>query len=1563
MTMANRDSSKVNSTSNDRGNSNIQHSQSKDSFDLGGKTQEKNLTPPIGAPTSPTPANAVANEDKAAIPNRREENQKWGKNQDKAKNRRSLADSLRNAKNAPEAASSQPQTRTEATTTPLDPRVSDETRDVVDSSSFIQEEDFTQVQAPRYVPLQTSNDVPAVLDTETGEYMDNTGVGSTPQQEEVVDAVAPVEAPNTQQQTEETNGIPNYFDMSEAQEVATAPGSQVVDETIFSPDEISQLNNDKDYSNLRDRDRAAAEADQSYVEQTEEEEKRWEPFRGFDSENGRFRTYQSMEAYDKERTELMEENGVGYMANQQKKQRDTVTRDASVNRIHRDLTEGVFEVPGMTFDEKTGKPVFTDKDVESALTNVLRTFNWGMDDIAIAQSAIQMVSGISIDRSGKMFGESAEHAGAYDRDSFIRACNNLVIGASDYGNPFHFFDTSWKFAGSIRYPAGIPFAYMASKMMQPGSTMNKWYNSSKEFAEACLADWFTNTLPEISSHAKEDQKIVLTDMIRAIADMDNVDPIAYGISGDDDMSLSNMRDIGMYSAVVKDKDSKKIEEMTTRRRKKAEDDVRRQYYKIKPGNENKPDTWKPRAQHNFITGLRSLRRLLGALNPVLFITNAGEHANNNIGGWIFTHIANPGRNNHAHDLSDWARDQLKSDENLGSLNAIGTLVRAGGRAMLDDYTLNFKKPMTMENVQEYINQFVKKPDSKFYKAANKAEQLVSQIMSGDFLFKRSDMNFFCAYVDLHQAVMADKYNERNALTQMGEQTEDQEGALDYEVFTTEQMDSAIRERGSSQFMVDLVSTEAGWRAYLQIQNHTLNGLDPITNKISAWERNHPIASTFYAFTVDPFLRYGVKVFEAMFPLTHTANYVAVKTIAKGSQDFSVFGYEDFWSGLKHSIQYDICTSGTRIAAVMIMYGVIKALGHLQPPEDPNKLFNLEEWIVGGSQRTFNWALDDIVLWSAPLAGALDIYETTGDAMFAANILSSSILNTLDGCAIMDTYKVMKDFVSEIFYEPSEYDGDLNDALENPAESPFSLSNLMMAGRQMMLKQAGYMIVPPALNSFLKDNFWSPETVKDRSAYRKFKADGSGETEQVTDYGEQRDRRTGKNNEGAGILLDIFTQGVDIPFLGHIGGIGVPGETQTGYRFSEMPVDERTDPLQYYNFLNLNIDLENIPEGMSGDDYIQQQVDKSIAEIEKYIGRNDGTALFTDKEAIENFVLEGGDAAFSLGDASGPLYAAKNGLVLPYETRKWLDQYCSAWSNYAYNTYNLAKAQGAFNYKNLGISYEEASKRANDAYQRAKQVADYWKNLKDQWVWSDDIPYSATKYVAHRTSYNNFYTWKDSGEPASYADALNPLNWGKIKENTYRYGDRKSDWNPIVEPEGPTNTYDRQTPVSWFDDRYTDPEFIKENIGDATITWGNREGDSLSDAVFGQGDTYVPSIGSRGYEIPETIYMDRDSVAYNDANLWTGKLGELGKYMTDEEIAAAASKGQPVTTGYTTSWYKGGSGSGYNPRIYSNQGKSINAPKATTMYASKNRSYGSTTSYLRPEFTTKGSREAYRRSDY
>ena len=125
------------------------------------------------------------------------------------------------------------------------------------------------------------------------------------------------------------------------------------------------------------------------------------------------------------------------------------------------------------------------------------------------------------------------------------------------------------------------------------------------------------------------------------------------------------------------------------------------------------------------------------------------------------------------------------------------------------------------------------------------------------------------------------------------------------------------------------------------------------------------------------------------------------------------------------------------------------------------------------------------------------------------------------------------------------------------------------------------------------------------------------------------------------------------------------------------------------------------------------------------------------------------------------------------------------------------------------------------------------------------------------------------------------------------------------------------------------------------------------------------VGSRALVPVETEGIDyvefEDHAASGDgtgySKRWNGDDATSGG--DDDGFGGGRYGGRYPTYGYRRRGGGGGGGGGYSPNIYSRV-PNLYAPSARTMYAE--RVYGPNYDYLRPNFETKGSREAYKRSD-
>ena len=132
-------------------------------------------------------------------------------------------------------------------------------------------------------------------------------------------------------------------------------------------------------------------------------------------------------------------------------------------------------------------------------------------------------------------------------------------------------------------------------------------------------------------------------------------------------------------------------------------------------------------------------------------------------------------------------------------------------------------------------------------------------------------------------------------------------------------------------------------------------------------------------------------------------------------------------------------------------------------------------------------------------------------------------------------------------------------------------------------------------------------------------------------------------------------------------------------------------------------------------------------------------------------------------------------------------------------------------------------------------------------------------------------------------------------------------------------------------------------------------------------------GGRPWRLLETSVPEASGIGSLTAEDFSKRLGVPSSAPVDGEYAAQknakASSGSSSGMGWYRSYgggysYGGGGGGGgyssaYNPRIY-NTARQVNGDRASGMQTRA--PYKATTTYLRPAFYTKGSREAYRRQD-
>ncbi len=271
-----------------------------------------------------------------------------------------------------------------------------------------------------------------------------------------------------------------------------------------------------------------------------------------------------------------------------------------------------------------------------------------------------------------------------------------------------------------------------------------------------------------------------------------------------------------------------------------------------------------------------------------------------------------------------------------------------------------------------------------------------------------------------------------------------------------------------------------------------------------------------------------------------------------------------------------------------------------------------------------------------------------------------------------------------------------------------------------------------------------------------------------------------------------------------------------------------------------------------------------------------------------------------------------------------------------------------------MSYEENYILKGEAWEEKDAAQKELEALVDT-IWSDDIPYSPTVYNRWETTFRPLYVWREgtekAGQPATKWDWR--LNKDDVEISVYASGDHRSSFWPfgIVDDQG-ENTYNAETKLAW-QTKDTDLEFVRRFAEGNKIAKGLNSGQDLW-SVIGPGvskeggwDNGKLVMGVRAYVPAQMPYQKVDP-----EDKW------LGKDYEKSEPNDPAKKTSSLGSRWGGSW--GGSG-GYAPNIYSHPAYSLRTDKPAGLYSKV--PYEARFDYLRPSFTTKGSREAYRREDF
>ena len=657
-----------------------------------------------------------------------------------------------------------------------------------------------------------------------------------------------------------------------------------------------------------------------------------------------------------------------------------------------------------------------------------------------------------------------------------------------------------------------------------------------------------------------------------------------------------------------------------------------------------------------------------------------------------------------------------------------------------------------------------------------------------------------------------------------------------------------------------------WRARNMAQRANLTNLTLPGLMLSNVFEKHTVAEFISTTCISRFPLYAFNVggwFLQFVAPVSSVNYLAVEwanrkgkmtnpLTGKTIWDFEAMGVDRVQAAnsLREAMTMDVLHIG-----FSMLGGLLFALtGALEPPEDEDKMGNIDEWTLFGFRVGEEW-------WMTDIAGpALAIAATWTSAM-NGNMRLDIIPNWFSQAMFTNPVAKVSDVVAGLLNYEDQYVEQWNDEIdryEDALTGEPSLTEVFLSNSATgVLNWATQFITPSVVREFYNDvQQW------EKSYRRVYSEDETGLLTEdgytmETGYFDAEVRQVSRKNPVLGLLLDMVLH----PNTSYMAG---------GSPFAEhaMPRTVYLDPdmqfsRQYYSITN--------EDGSEKPEAEKRLIAYEVISL---------LAAYDDPEEL-----------------------AKTGFSIDAETRMYVSQTLWDCCNYESEIYNAWVQETGADANVVGNGdWDEGYKRVQEIKQSFFDSRQNWQDLYYK-LWDESMTRGVTVY----NRYNTDYARDANGE--WYATGLRPNALGLFRSGPDRVGEanvtmgREEDWATRSAVTGESTG--QRALVPYVPDYVEIPDFE---------SW----------AGDGDGKGYSPSYNGTGFD--------------GDSTWGYGYRGYGGGYR-----------------GYS----RGGGGGGYSPNLYSR----VSVPymsSARTMYGE--RLYHGDINYLRPDFQTKGSREAYKRSD-
>lgn len=1176
-------------------------------------------------------------------------------------------------------------------------------------------------------------------------------------------------------------------------------------------------------------------------------------------------------------------------------------------------------------------------EVETAI-NTLRSFYGGIsEDNAVRLIILRL--GLGVDSKMQVFNQSLQEYEVPDM-AIQEAVIHIMNSQQANGHPLGLVDgPPIVMEGSFRYPIGVVPAQLAEALVE--NEHSPLYGKTPEdVVNRTGRDFVNRVLPRIYANTRGDkinQRYALENMVRAIASLDGRNAEQWGVSNETPRRAAEIREQQERERQA-NKDQEDVYDYKAKHLAEVEKRMMamRGRRPIKDKNGQITGYTNPNKAGNFFYAWASWMRFAGvAGNVPILLSGAVEHSVGNFNSWIVDGMQGLllGKRGKEYQVTNAIRQASVSDAAKQALAAAQILYHAGGMEAIEFFTSE-DRHLDLDSVKTFVTEISQDPESAARRSGKKLAKVNEWIrrftdaaIPFDFMFRKADSKRFFEKIMLNQAI---------------------EARAGRPALTSEQVEEALSFGADpASFVKDVLSTQAGRDAFVGTKNFTLDRINPLTAGINRLMRKSGVTNWAITTALDTYVSYGANLVQLLTPFSNTMSYLAVRGGARlnntirGEErenpalDYQLGGRDEFTMGLRKNFIYDAMKLGNVGLIAILGYFLIQALG-LDDPDDDRAKLCWDEYKIGGETIRIAWWMNDLVGFGWPASVAMSVLTKHPDEPeLAANVFMDGCYDMLAGSSLLDMINLITGVNENL--------ASIDETLQNPDMSmpqnwqseatkmfTYLLANSVGKSTPSIFKQYRDTMLP-----------WVGQDARDRDAYKLYNPDNPDKTIRNEDELDIYNRSLAKGNPVWGFLMN----------LSHFGSLWAnKDEGQTGYTFWEMPVATMKDQrrLQWMNDLDLQPTAELLS---SSKEEIEQWYDDQAARLINYL----------ENELPYASVEE----------------ALADGFIIPYSARTNAIDYC--YKQILLNKLDFVQRSEAGEYPDFVSSYA-ASTRMNEKNS-------FYYDMIDKWFKNDDIPWSDAGYEKLLSDYQIYYRWKDSGEPATAWDAIAPWSNANVEKVYEPYGNHPTSFLPFTSVDRTGRGFNAETIPNWYREGLTNTQNVFDTSVGSPVKMGRDTGQDLGDVLFGGQEsggyaidsaTGVPTINHRAYvaadgALPDDIAnRSLDDVA-KEIGIDTEDLD--GRY--DDIISGKRSGGSKSSGGsgwrsyypygsskknYST-WKRygggGGGGSSYNPKIYSNP-RSISADRAASMYTKQ--PYGATTTYLRPGFYTKGSREAYKRSD-